>query len=455
MGSLMSSLYIGKEGLQVNQTGLQVVGHNIANVNTPGYSKQEVQLEDAYVVIQGIGGIGMGSRVVSIQGYRDQFSIQRIRQETQNQSMLKNLSEGLSQVETILSPAGGGVRESMQGLFDAIQGLSSDPTNPALRSEIIAKAKTLTGQIHQSYNQLQLVQTTQTEQLPSLGTEINELTSKIADLNKLQLEGNAKQGANISDILDQRDELVRQLADKIGVNTYKDSSGNIMVQTEKGGLLVSGFDSKDLTVSLTGEVFLDGADISSTIKSGKMGGILQVKNVEIPKYMSALDELATSLTTQMNAVHNAGFDLNGLPGADFFVPDPPPASGSARLISVNVSDPSSIAASDTAGEPGNNNNAKALAAVETAADPVNLGGLTLVSHWNSTLTDVGVSLETARNDIESSSKIMTQLNNIRDAASGVSMDEEGVNMIRFQRSYEAMARYMTTIDGLMEALLRM
>ena len=461
MGGLFGALELGRQSLAAQQYALQITSHNIANVNTPGYSRQLATFEDTYIVQAGVGSVGMGVRVNNVETFRNRFLQLRINQETQNLGALDTRTQGLEQIESILAPSGGGIRERIEAFFGSLQTLSADPTNRALRTEVMTRGSELSSAFRQSYNQLQTFQEALDTTVSSTVSEINSLTQRIAALNQQMYEGLGSQG-QVSDIRDQRDELLKQLAGDIGINYYEDDKGGLTIHTESGSLLVIGNESQDITTGPSGtdpftHAYVNGTDITDTVTGGKLGGTFQLRDNDIPSYLTELDNLAGTIITNVNIAHSAGYDLNDNTGINFFQPFTQPApgdnTGAARNMSVAVTNADSIAAASTPGTPGDNSNILSMLNLENNTY-TDLGDKSFSSAMQSSLTRIGVDLQSARSDVEYRQTVLSNLQNSRDAVSGVSLDEEAVNLVEYQRAFEAMSRFMRTMDQLTGDLIQ-
>ncbi len=462
MGNLFGALELGRNALQVNQLCIQVTGHNLANVNTEGYTKQEVQLEEIYYQQSLYGEVGLGVNDAGIEAYRNKYVLRRIIEESQVFGYQEMHKQGLEQIESITSPEYESLSEEMGDFFASFQALSADPTNIALRQDVLASGTKMAEEFHTAYNQIQDFQVGLNELVDSQVEEINQLTARIAELNQEVFQTSAVPNGNSSDPIDLRNKAVNDLAELIGINVVEDTNSVLHIQTESGGVLVSGNEHNNLVATpdaVTGwdDVVLDGTDITASIKGGKLGGMLTLRDVDIPDILNDFDVMAATMISQVNAVHSAGYDLNNVNGTNFFQPfvspGPGPYTGAARAITVAISDPEGVAASSAANEPGNNVNALALVALEDTSFAA-LGGKTFNQYWDISSTDLAVKAQEAAGDLEATNATLTALKNERDSESGVSLDEEGSNLIRFQSSYEAMARYITVIDELLQQLLQ-
>ena len=196
-----------------------------------------------------------------------------------------------------------------------------------------------------------------------------------------------------------------------------------------------------------------GAPVTTAVTGGTIGGLIHARDVLIPGYLDQLDTLAYSITTEVNAVHQAGYDLNGTTGNPFFTPLAS-AAGAARNISVAAgiqADPSTIAAGATATK-GDNDVARSLANLRDARV---LAGATATfsDSWGALVYRVGADSRAASDEQSSRAEIVQQVELLREQVSGVSLDEEAMTMMKFQRAYEANARFFQAVDSALDTLL--
>ncbi len=464
MPSLFDSLGIAFRSLQAQQTGLEVTQRNISNAATPGYSRQRANLVPGNEPSFGFIPQGTGPAGVSIESFRDRFGNQRVVQELHAKGKFESIAEGLRQVETFLNEnENRGLGLALSSFFNSFSSLSVSPEDSALRQQVLAESNRLTREIGHVYEQLQSVQAFQDEAVSTTVDEVNSLTDSIARLNVEVAHAKASAAADASVMEDQRQIQIERLAELIGISFFETESGSVTIITGKGPTLVVGDESQPLQVNqAAGGNFLgisaSNIDITGTIDSGKLAGLLDLRDNKIAGYLGALDDLAATITAEVNAQHALGVDLSGTAGGDFFVPFVPiiPGSntGAARSMTVAITDPNAIAAAGPGAGPGDNTNAALLAAI---AEQKLFSSTTADVHefYADLVFDVGSDLQTSENEFSIEQQVLTQLRNRRDSISAVNLDEEAVNIIRFQKAYEASARFARTIDELTEELVRL
>ncbi|MBM3791420.1 MAG: flagellar hook-associated protein FlgK [Acidobacteria bacterium] len=461
MTSLFASLGVAREALLAQQMALNVTQNNISNVNTPGYTRQRANLVPGEPVAQYAYESGMGVRLDSIDAFRDRLLDYRLNQELHRHGAQSYASTALQQVEALFNEhAGMGLQSALSAFFNSFGALANAPEDMSLRQQVLARAADLAGKVRGTYEQVQSIRDMQARTVTDTVQEINTLAGAIARINA---EVATVQGTNGNEsvLRDQRQQMMDRMAQLVDVAYFESESGTVTVMTPQGALLVVGTDSYAWS-SVSGpddivRIQSGGADITSKIRSGKLGGLLQVRDVLIPGYLAALDELASAVIARVNDQHALGADLDGVPGGDFFAPFTPPGPGSvagaARSMSLAITDPRGIAAAEIGAGPGDNTNARALAGIQNEA--IMAGGATVDQHYANLIFRIGLDTASARDGLQTQDVLLAQLRNQRDAESGVSLDEEAVDLIRFQRAYEANARMIRLIDSLTEEVIRL
>jgi flagellar hook-associated protein 1 FlgK len=451
MPSLTSSLWIAAGALQATQGALDVTANNISNANTPGYSRQRAILSEQSPTQEGNLQLGNGVNLTEIRSIRDQILQLRITQEMQQQSSSETQYNALQQVQMLYSSTTSGIGADFTAFFNKLNQLATDPTNTADRQAVLSAAQNLAGDFNQSELKLNTISSGLDQTVSQTVTQINSLTQQIAKVNA-QVGSLQRDGKDPGVLLDQENQLINQLSQLTDISQIQTEQG-LTITTGNGTPLVVGGESFALQASpdSTGKVQIisGGQNITASINGGKLGGTIQVRDVVIPNMLTQLDDLASQFASSINAAHTSGFDLNGDQGAALF--NVSSGSGAASTLSVAISDPRLIAASSD-GTTGSNGNIANLLAVQTQALP---GGQTPGNTYASMVSQIGNLTAQALADASSGNSSLTQLNDQLGAISGVSIDEETTNLINYQRTYEAAARVVTTIDVLTQTVLQM
>ena len=258
-----------------------------------------------------------------------------------------------------------------------------------------------------------------------------------------------------STFIDQRTVLIRHLSGLVDVAVIQSDNG-LTLTTTNGTPLVAGNESFALKAQLSSsgvqQVFAQGSDITSKLASGKLAGLLAVRDQKIPGLLSDLNSLAAGLANGLNAAHVQGFDLASAAGGDLFVPPPSSGVGAAATLAVAITDPSKLAASSD-GSPGSNGNLSALAAVSDQA--VGTTGQTPTDFYAGLVFHVGTDVANGTAEMSASDLILQRLGDQRAGISGVSLDEEAANLVRYQRAYEASARVINIISEMMTTAINL
>lgn len=446
----MMSIATGALGAE--QGALNATTNNVANANTPGYSRLRPVLTENDPVVVGTVTYGTGVSLAKLQSLRDPILQRRIQEETQQQGQLNAFVSAMQQAQVQFTASSSDIGTQISNFFNSLDQLSTDPTNLALRQGVLTAASNLAGAFNNTANNLSLQGSNLDLNVMQDVQQLNVLTGQIATLNLRisELEG-VKQDA--SAFIDQRDVLIGQLSNLIDVSAIQSDNG-LTLTTANGTALVVGGQNFALSTQINAaglhDVYAQGKDITATLTSGELAGVLQVRDQKIPDVLAKLDTLAAGLATALNTAHQAGFDLNGDPGGNLFAP-PPAGPGAAASMAVQITDPALIAASSD-GAPGSNGNVAVLSAVHD--QPV-AAGQTPTDFYSNLVFAVGNDVSSGSAELDSSQLILTQLQDQRGSISGVSLDEEAANMVQYQRAFEAAARVVTTINELLATVINM
>jgi flagellar hook-associated protein 1 FlgK len=446
--SLTTSLNIGVSAINAFSAAIQNTSKNIANANTPGYSREVAQFSEATPSTSG----GQGVVLEGFQSVRSELLQGQMQQQTQTQSKAAAQSSSLQSIQTAFTTSTQDIGTQMSALFTSISSLSANPSNASLRQGVLTASQNLATAFNTTSAAITTQQTASDSQVSTDVSQINTLTQQIAALNPQIAALNAS-GQDGGTLQDQQDQLLLSLSKLTDVAVTKSSDGDT-VTTSAGTPLVIGSESLALeSTSLGGtEHVLDsnGKDITSMFTSGDLGGNLQMRDQVLSGLKTSLDDLANQFGSAMNATQANGFDGNGNAGQNLFNL-PSSAAGSAGSISVAITDPSLIAASSD-GSAGSNGNLANLAAVQTTALS---SGQTPTDTYASLVYSVGSLTANATAQTSASAASLLQLTDQNNSVSGVSIDEESTNLINFQQSYSAAARVVSTIQQLFQVVLNM
>jgi flagellar hook-associated protein 1 FlgK len=453
MSSLSSSLSTAVQSLIADTGALQITNNNIANANTPGYSRELAIFQEAPPTEDGNLSLGNGVVLEGYQSVRDELVSNQIQQETQAQSSANAQLSSLQQIQPTFTTSTQDIGTEMSALFASISSLSTDPTSSAERQGVLAAGQNLAAAFNSTSNVLTTQQTALNTSVTDDVGQINQLTQQIAALNPqiAELQANGQDGGSLQD---QQTQLVLKLSALTNVSVTQTPDGETLT-TGNGTPLVVGSQSYALQTTTGSDGMqhvLDhnGTDITASINSGDLGGTIQMRDQTIPGLLSQLDTLANQFGTAFNAAQAKGFDQNGAAGTNFFNL-PATVAGSAGSISLALTSPTQVAASSD-GTAGSNGNLANLSAVQTNPLP---GGNTPAGEYADLVYQVGSLTSNANAESTATAASLLQLNDQLSSVSGVSIDEETSNLITFQTAYEAAARVVSTLQGLCSTTLAM
>jgi flagellar hook-associated protein 1 FlgK len=569
MSGITAILDNASRALLAEQLGVEVTGHNIANVNTPGYSRQSVNYVTAYPQPSPWGPLGWGVKVQGIERAFDPFITARLNEKSSLLSDYQTRFTALEQVATYFNESqGGGINDLLSQFFAAWHDLADNPTGAGERQTLVNQGLNLAEAFNSRADQLVQERLSLLQQIGPTIEEINAHSTHIAQLTRQIMETEAS-GQAANDLRDQQQLEISQLSQLIGVRTYTTGDGTISVTLSNGLPLVQGVLSFNLTFQLSPS---DAVDLiwqgpggnnesidTSSLTGGKLAALIQTRDEVIPEYQQELDQIAKDIIVAVNSQHSQGVGLelfsktkgtyqvtdpaaplaNALPLGDQIVNgsfqinidrngsplvsgtiaiDPslslndlvqsinthPLLSGyltasvednSLKIVANSSTDTFGFAGDDSqaltalgvntffsgdkaytfgvnawvldnpnlvaAGQfdatgahaVGDNRNSLALAALEEA--PVGPDGLTFAEAYQRLVTNLGLDAQDAGNQKTFFQGLVDQLTQMRDGVSGVSLDEELTNLVKFQRAYQAAARLVTVADVLYQTLLDM
>ncbi|TDA69432.1 MAG: flagellar hook-associated protein FlgK [Clostridia bacterium] len=463
MTSAFFGINIALRGLQAQQKGLEVSSHNVANANTPGFTRQRAVLEattpfpvPALNRPLGPGQLGTGVEAAMIDRIRDAFLDAQIRYEQSSLGRWEEKSQALAQVETVfMEPGETGLATLLNQFWDSWQELSKYPESAPVRTTVVETANALAEALRHTYQQLQDIQDNLETSLSIQVDQVNTLTSQIAALNR-QIQAIKLAGDQPNDLLDQRDKLLDELSQVLNIQVELHEDGSVTV-TGAGVTLVDGDQATELS--------LDILNVTEEY-GGNMLGLHEAWDL-VGEYKDDLDAWAKTLAREVNGIHQDGYGLREDHNVPFFVASdqavgplaastPYEISGAANIY-VNqylVEDVTRVAAAaSTPVAPGDGT--KALEIAQLRQQSVDFGGSsqTIDDFYRNLVARLGINAHEASRMVENQTVLVDQLRQRRDSLSGVSLDEEMAGLIQFQRAYEAAARVITTMDSLLDTII--
>jgi len=453
MSGLFEGLRVSLNSLSNWQTAMSVVSDNVANVNTEGYSRKRVVLESIPGDVRPYGTLTQGAEISRIQSVRDNFLERRILAELQEFGTLEGQQFGLQQIESVFSGVGAGIPDQLSAFYNSFLELAADPSSISLRQAVISSGENLSSTIRDTAQNLDTLDLDNRAQIRDSVEKVNDLLNRIGRIND-QLVPVEARGADGGALLDERNRLVRELSQEIGILTYETASGTHVITTATGKNLLTGSNVTELEVQNAAggpQIMYKGQGITAEIKLGRMGGYLEFQRNHLPTFKQALNDLAAELASSVNSVHQTGVDLDGNLGLDFFTVT---AGDEANTISVNLSDPRTVAASVPGAGVGDGTVAQQIADLRDQTR-ANLGDQSPHGFYSQLTFEIGLDTRFVRASLDTQSNILADLSQQRESVSGVSLDEEAVNLLQFQRSYQASARVIQVIDVLLEETINL
>lgn len=458
MSGITSILNIGNEALNTSQTELNTTAHNIANVNTTGYTRQRVDTQAAPPVQTPYGYLGTGVQINSIQGVRDAYVNEQVMNLNSNLNQANMDQQTLTSVGGIFSETSNstnGLTAQMNAFFSAMQTLSQSPEDTGLRQNVLQAGVNVTTSFNTLSNQLQDAKMQVSQQIGSDVSKINTLAQTIASINK-QILANAGSSRNSSDLQDQMNNAITQLSNLVNVKVVTDPNG-IMNVTAGGAVLVAAGNSYQFKMTQTSSGITVGrsdSTVPATISSGELASLVNSFDTQIPSYSAQLDNIAASFAKTINTFNSTGYTLssNGnaaKQGGNFFQGT---TAGTIQVSQDIMSNLDNIAASSN-GSPGDGQNAAAMGNVLNA--PVMSNGQSIVNAYEALVNQVGTDSQNADNNVQTLQVEQNQMQAYQSSISGVSLNQELTNMIQYQHSFEAAAKVITTADTMYQTIIGM
>jgi flagellar hook-associated protein 1 FlgK len=553
--SILGLFGIGTSGIFANQLALRVASNNIANVNTPGYSRQDVIMKIANPVqLQG-EYLGRGVGDADTRRFFDNFIYHQIIGQSYNYGRNYSLDRGFSQVEQIFNETQGyGLLHSMEDYFNMWQEVATNPDGNAQRSTLLIKARAFVNVARQMESDIKNTVKFLNDEIGDVVKHINVLTKNIAEVNGKIMEVEAGGVAVANVFRDQREQMMKELAELIDYDWHEDKDGTVTIVAGRRSI-VAGVYSYDMTTAINldrdRDIYGSGTNMTSYIKGGKLGGFIAVREDIKNNSLLSLRRMVASITQETNHLHEYSaasptYDLDGNQGTNFFNAMPlftrdETTGGSAASITASSyydTDPSVLALNEydivfldaanfqvrdhatgavvgpasrayTSGAnidfngiriaitdgtgtpaaydtffvspletaienfdvtltdgrqvaaakalttlPGDNTNALDIISLNDS-NIANLNNISFEDYYAEIVSTVGSMSQAASDSLEYDHNLLFELQNRRESASGVSLDEEAANIIRYQRAFEASARIIKLTDELMELVVNL
>jgi flagellar hook-associated protein 1 FlgK len=440
-----SGLTNASRALAAHTYALDVIARNIANADTPGYTRERADL----AATGPAGGVArLHSVDPSVAGTVDASGVSRLndtvldaRARTQHgrSGYLDAKAATLSGVEALVDePSDNGLAEQLNSFWNAWSGVQNAPGDTSARNTLLSSATAVATTLNSTATGLIDLSNNTRDALQLSLTQVNQAAQGVGELNA-QIKVATAAGQPTAALLDQRDALLTSLSDSVGAGVTLQPDNTVVV-TLGSAVLVSGNTVAGVGLDASDNVTVGGIPV--TLSGGSVKAQSEALTITIPGYLSALDSVASSLASTVNTVHAGGFDLNGSAGGAFFT------GSTAATIATAITDPKKIAASATGnGTPDLDGSVAArLAALASAPGGADAGYRTLVA-------GLGSAVQNANQQSALQTAVTSGVDSLQASVSGVNYDDEVTNMLAFQRAYQASSRVLTTVDDMLDTLI--
>lgn len=440
------------------QLSLETAGHNVANVNTRGYSRQRVEFganDPLTFYQQGWKQLGQGMHVTQIGRLRDAYLEKSQNLSNGNLGKFGTAVSNLSSIEKVYGePSDSGIISALGKFFDSWSALGSSPGDPASKFEVRNAGQVLTDRIRGAWKTFDQQQSDLTNRIDATITQINDLAAKVDSLNKA-IKGAVTSGQQPGDLLDQRDLAVSELSSLVNVQTETFQDGTLAVYA--GGFTVvdsSGTMPFPATYDAVAGTVTNGT-VTNPVRSGELSGLF-IGAAELSNQKSRLDNLANTLRTQVNTVHMTGVNSSGATNIQFFndVVVPPQTGAIDFDLDPQVKADVNNVMSGVSGNAGDGGLAHALSDMRDSSI-VALGTKTFGGFMSESVANLASSVSYYKQAQSTEQAVSDQISNQVQAVSGVSLDDEMADMVKFQRSYQAAAKTLTVFDQMTQDVLAM
>ncbi len=463
---------------------METTGHNVANANTEGYTRQRVDITTGVPVVKDGLTQGTGARVAGIRRLTDGFIEKKLNLVTTEDNYNELLADKLGQLEKVFGDIDGeSFNKVLTRFFNSFSELAGNPEDEAIRSYVRENAAMVSRDFTRMNESLLGISREMDTHIGMQVEDVNEITKQIASLNK-KIQIMMATGGNANDLMDQREMAVRNLSKYFKISTYEDNRHNYNVNLDGAGTLVSGgiyqklqvgpYKTKDGTISEDLGLYFQNRPslpITAKIKTGSLGAAITTKNDVIGSVRNKLDNIAYGLVNVVNSIHQKGYvnrqissgpeetpplkdNYGPTTGINFFK-DVGEMKGSSSRIELSdevKADLSNISTGLLPNLPGDNRVALAISKVPHQK-LLNDGKTTLEEEYLKSIADVGLASGKAQLNYEQSQGILAQIKSLKERVSGVSLDEEATNLMRYQNAYKASAKVLKESEGMMNAVL--
>lgn len=459
MPSPFQGIETSRRALNAFQRSLDTTGHNIANVNTKGFSRQRADLAvtspDTYIAGRNIN-LGTGVNLVQISRARDSFLESRRQSISGDQGRSEANLSMLERVQSsFLDVSGKGISSSLDAFYNSWSSLANDPSSQTNRQQVLAAGRDLSTKVRGAYADLKSTLDSQSKAVTDTIGQIQGYADQIAKLND-QIRANMAGGGMPNDLMDQRDQAVADLAKLVNIDTHVGNDNSMSVFVGSMPLVdqvgarqfPTNFNSATSTVN-------DGGSINWPITGGVLKGQFDGL-ADVTGYMTQLDNLANTIRSQVNNLHLSGVTNSGAAGGYFFSDNATtPILGAANLYMDSTLDANaSLLVTGTTSAAGDGSIAMAMSKLRDQ-NVAGLGNQTTRGYFSTLLAGVGRDITLAQNERDTAYALGEQVDSQIQDVSGVNLDDELANLQQFQRSYQASAKVLSVMDETIGDLINM
>ncbi len=464
MSGLFAALNIARSGMDANSKSMSVVGNNIANLNTPGYSRQAAEARSLPSLESGGLMFGQGVSIERISRAQDVFVHDRLLDAEEEMGRYSAMSAPLQELEQVFGvETGDNLAGHIEEFFVSWDNLATNPGGEVERAQVIQMGHNLVSSFDSVFRNLDMLDGNISQSLSFEVGQVNAMLKEVAELNT-RIARSKSPGGEAHSAMDRRDLLLRELSGKLGTGTYKGENDMVSVVLPGGRILVQGEGAHQLKEK-EGSLYLVSGQSESEIGSndlgGAFGGLLEVRDGIIHQVRDEVLALRNALRDEVNEQHKNGYYLDGedvKSGENFFTYDPEKPYDEMK---VALSNPSEVAAAgNTEAAPGDNENALKMYALSGKKIEIKIGeeeklegSFTLLDYYGKISAHVGMEVNQNKMRLESSGDNLNQLINRRESRVGVSLQESMLELTMYQRGFQAAARHMSSVDEMLQTLM--
>jgi len=454
-----------------SQNALHTISHNIANKNTEGYSRQQTETFTNFPYGAGKTRIGTGARTASVQRVNNAYMERQLAEEKSNLGFMKGQANSLMRLEQVYNEeAVEGINASMVKFFNSFRELSTSPESVPKRIAVKESADLLARDFNKVAQQLHDIRGDANQQMAITVKDINSNTQEIASLNS-QIQKIEVGGGYANDERDRRDQLIKELGEKIDIKWTEGEDSTVTIQTGGNAILVAGNDASrlaavpmpgtegkaegDFDIMYYHHEYAEPLAITERINGGSLGGLIKVRDHDVREFQDKMNFLASEISNSVNDVHSQGYNTFNQTGVNLFDPISEKDGAENMKVSAEVmGDVGRIAAGLDPNAPGDNRVANMISDIQNEKKFVD-GTTSLDEYYNGIVAEMGLRTEKANHMLETQQGVVTQLENLRESYSGVNIDQEVANMVEWQKQFDASARIIRTADEMLDTVINL